>query len=50
MTIGESLLPMRVALAMAGLVLMALVASAAPARADLRVCNESSNPVSIALG
>ena len=33
-----------------GLMLMGLLASAAPARADLRVCNESSNPVSIALG
>lgn len=41
---------MRTALAIAGLVLMALIASAAPARADLRVCNQSSNPVSIALG
>ena len=30
--------------------LAALMAFASPARADLRVCNESSNPVSIALG
>ena len=50
MTIGRPLFSMRAALAIIGLVLMALAASAAPARADLRVCNQSSNPVSIALG
>ena len=37
-------------LAVAALVCALLLAFAAPARADLRVCNESSNPVSIALG
>ena len=47
---GRPLSLLRTALAIAGLMLMALIASAAPARADLRVCNESSNPVSIALG
>jgi uncharacterized membrane protein len=50
MTFGQAPSLMRTALAIAGLVLMALIASAAPARADLRVCNQSSNPVSIALG
>jgi uncharacterized membrane protein len=50
MTFGRPLPLMRTALAIAGLMLMALIASAAPARADLRVCNQSSNPVSIALG
>jgi uncharacterized membrane protein len=50
MTSGHPLPLLRTALAIAGLVLMALIASAAPARADLRVCNQSSNPVSIALG
>jgi len=37
-------------LAIAGAVLAALALATAPARADLRVCNESSNAVSIALG
>ena len=32
------------------LMVSALLVSAAPARADLRVCNESSNTVSVALG
>lgn len=50
MTSGHLLPLLRTALAIAGLMLMALIASAAPARADLRVCNESSNAVSIALG
>jgi uncharacterized membrane protein len=50
MTPGRPLSPLRTLLAIAGLMLAALIASAAPARADLRVCNESSNPVSIALG
>ncbi|MEO7224356.1 MAG: DUF1036 domain-containing protein [Devosia sp.] len=50
MTSGHPLPLLRTALAIAGLMLMALIASAAPARADLRVCNQSSNAVSIALG
>jgi uncharacterized membrane protein len=50
MTFGYPLPPLRTVLAIAGLMLMGLLASAAPARADLRVCNESSNAVSIALG
>lgn len=37
-------------LVLAGLVLAAFTLSAAPALADLRVCNQSSNQVSIALG
>lgn len=50
MTVGTSLHPIRIALMLAGLVIGALTVSAAPARADLRVCNQSSNQVSIALG
>lgn len=50
MTSGRPLSLLRLSIAIAGLVLMALIASAAPARADLRVCNESSNSVSVALG
>jgi uncharacterized membrane protein len=50
MTPGRPLSLLRTVSAIAGLMLMALLATAAPARADLRVCNESSNPVSIALG
>jgi uncharacterized membrane protein len=41
---------LRLALMLAGFVLTALAFSAAPARADLRVCNQSQNQVSIALG
>jgi uncharacterized membrane protein len=50
MTSGSLLHPLRLALSLAGFVLMALVVTAAPARADLRVCNQSTNQVSIALG
>ena len=50
MTSGWLLHPLRLALTLAGFVLMALAVSAAPARADLRVCNQSTNQVSIALG
>ena len=50
MASGTLLHPIRLALMLAGFVLMALAASAAPARADLRVCNQSTNQVSIALG
>ena len=41
---------MRTLLLLAGLVLSALTFSSAPAFADLRVCNQSTNQVSIALG
>jgi uncharacterized membrane protein len=47
---GTALHLPRPALLLAGLVLAALAVSAAPARADLRVCNQSANQVSIALG
>ncbi len=50
MTFGRPLSLLRLSFAIAGLMVMALLATAAPARADLRVCNDSSNPVSIALG
>jgi len=50
MTSGSPLSSLRLALMLAGFVLMALAATAAPARADLRVCNQSTNQVSIALG
>ena len=50
MVFGLSLHPIRLALLLAGLVLSALGFSAAPAFADLRVCNQSTNQVSIALG
>ncbi len=47
---GPQLLHLRLALAAAGLFLASLIVSISPAYADLRVCNETSNPVSIALG
>src|SRR3569833_4266138 len=47
---GSLVHPLRLAIMVVGLVLSALTLSAAPARADLRVCNQSANPVSIALG
>ena len=50
MTSGSLLHPIRLALMLAGFVLMALAATSAPALADLRVCNQSTNQVSIALG
>ena len=37
-------------IAIVGLALATLAATALPARADLRVCNESANQVSVALG
>jgi uncharacterized membrane protein len=50
MASGLSLRPLvRLALLVAGIVLTALMSSA-PARADLRICNQSANQVSIALG
>ena len=50
MILGSLVHPLRLAILVVGLVLSALTLSAAPARADLRVCNQSANPVSIALG
>jgi uncharacterized membrane protein len=50
MTAGSLLHRLRLALLVAGLIVAALLASAAPAHADLRVCNQSTNQVSIALG
>ncbi len=47
---GSLVHPFRLAILVVGLVLSALTVSAVPARADLRVCNQSANPVSIALG
>ncbi|RYE08039.1 MAG: DUF1036 domain-containing protein [Hyphomicrobiales bacterium] len=49
MTSGRPLQPFRLSLALAAFLLAALSFSA-PAKADLRVCNESANQVSIALG
>jgi uncharacterized membrane protein len=50
MTSGMRLHPLRLALIVVGLALAALGFGAAPARADLRICNQSANQVSIALG
>lgn len=50
MILGLLVRPLRLALLLAGLVLSALTFSMVPAKADLRVCNQSANPVSIALG
>lgn len=47
---GSPVHSLRFILMLAGLGLAALTISAVPARADLRVCNQSSNQVSIALG
>ena len=47
---GALVHPLRLALMLLGLALSTLAFSAAPARADLRVCNQSSNQVSISLG
>src|ERR1700712_1776791 len=50
MTLGPLVHPFRLALLLVGLILSALTLSAAPARADLRICNQSTNQVSVALG
>jgi len=50
MTLGPLVHPFRTLLLLVGLVLGGLTLSAAPAFADLRVCNQSTNQVSIALG
>jgi uncharacterized membrane protein len=47
---GTFLHPLRLVLLLVGLALGTLSFSAAPAFADLRVCNQSTNQVSIALG
>lgn len=50
MTFGRVLIPFRLAMLLAGLVLATLSFTTLPARADLRVCNQSANQVSVALG
>lgn len=50
MVIGSRVPLLRLAVTLLGFVLTALIVSAAPARADLRVCNQSSDQVSVALG
>jgi uncharacterized membrane protein len=50
MTALASLKPLRLALTLLGFALSALLVSAVPARADLRVCNQSGDQVSVALG
>ncbi len=50
MVCGPLLHPLRLVLTLVGFLILALGFSAAPAYADLRVCNQSSNQVSIALG
>ncbi len=50
MAIGSALRILRPSLILAGTWIGAAAASIAPARADLRVCNDTSNPVSVALG
>lgn len=47
---GTHLHQLRLAFAVVGLMLAGLLVSIAPAYADLRVCNQTANPVSIALG
>ncbi|RUT34608.1 DUF1036 domain-containing protein [Arsenicitalea aurantiaca] len=47
---GRALLISRHGLILAGMLAAGLFAGATPAMADLRVCNETPNPVSIALG
>ena len=50
MVFGPLLHPLRLVLTLVGFLVLALTVPAAPAYADLRVCNQSSNQVSIALG
>jgi uncharacterized membrane protein len=50
MTPGSLVHPLRLAILLVGLILGTFGLSAAPAYADLRVCNQSTNQVSIALG
>lgn len=50
MAIRSALSTCRIAILLAGMVLASLALGTLPARADLRVCNQSANQVSIALG
>ncbi len=50
MASGTVLSKFRLGLALIGLLLACLFVSVEPAYADLRVCNQTTNPVSIALG
>jgi uncharacterized membrane protein len=50
MASGIILQKFRLGIVLAGALLGSLLISIAPAMADLRVCNETSNPLSIALG
>ncbi|MEQ1902313.1 MAG: DUF1036 domain-containing protein [Devosia sp.] len=50
MAIGTQLHLLRIAATLAGFILTGWTLSAFPAYADLRVCNQTTNPVSIALG
>lgn len=50
MNSGTLLAKFRLSLTFAGATLASLAFFATPAKADLRLCNETSNPVSVALG
>jgi uncharacterized membrane protein len=50
MTSGTSLHFLRIGLPFLGILLASLLFGTGPARADLRVCNETSNMVSVAMG
>lgn len=50
MTSGTVLHYIRLGFILLGLLLSGMIVTAAPAMADLRVCNETANPVSVALG
>lgn len=50
MTPGYPLRLFRLVLVLAGTLCMSALFASAPARADLRICNQTANPVSIALG
>jgi uncharacterized membrane protein len=50
MASGTDLSKLRLGTVLVGVLFSSMLVSIAPARADLRVCNETGNPVSIALG
>jgi uncharacterized membrane protein len=50
MAIGTLLHKFRLGMVLVGMLLSSTLISIAPAMADLRVCNETTNPLSIALG
>lgn len=50
MASGTFLSKIRLGLALIGLLLASLTIASAPAYADLRVCNQTADPISIALG